>query len=80
VHLSLVNEAKTVAEASSRGANNTYSLSASKQQAGVQAAVGLPSDQWRPWVFTSCEPGMPREFAPCLAQTLKAANVEVRAA
>lgn len=29
-------------------------------------ALGLPSDAWRPIIFRSCLPGMPRSWGPCL--------------
>jgi hypothetical protein len=48
--------------------------------AATTGLAGLPSDQWRPLLLTSCEPGMSREYAPCLAQASNVANVEVRAA
>jgi hypothetical protein len=35
----------------------------------LPAAVGLPSDAWRPHIFSECAAGMPRGYAPCLNYT-----------
>jgi hypothetical protein len=35
----------------------------------LPAALGLPSDQWRPHIFSQCAAGMPRAYAPCLNYT-----------
>jgi hypothetical protein len=32
----------------------------------LPAAQGLPSDAWRPHVFSNCVTGMPQGYAPCL--------------
>jgi hypothetical protein len=32
----------------------------------LPAALGLPSDEWRPHIFSECASGMPRAYAPCL--------------
>jgi hypothetical protein len=32
----------------------------------LPAAQGMPSDAWRPHVFSKCVPGMPLGYAPCL--------------
>ncbi|KAF6251788.1 hypothetical protein COO60DRAFT_1274715 [Scenedesmus sp. NREL 46B-D3] len=35
----------------------------------LPAALGLPSDEWRPHIFSECAYGMPRAYAPCLNYT-----------
>lgn len=41
------------------------------------SAKGLPSDEWRPLLATICAPGMPKQYAPCLAAANNISNLHV---
>jgi hypothetical protein len=54
------------AQAAALSRRHGYALQSATIPFEMPAAVGLPSDNWRPHVFSTCVPGMPGGFAPCL--------------